>query len=80
MGVHRPVLVRLAGIAATDVVSHPRLRGRGDGVRLHRVDFRHVIHAPAASRRRDTTVSIAHVRMAGAPPKSTAIQSAVITR
>lgn len=34
-----------AWLGATHVVSHPRLRGRGDGVRLHRVDYRHVIHA-----------------------------------
>jgi hypothetical protein len=34
-----------AFLGATPVVSHPRLRSRGDGVRLHRVDYRHVIHA-----------------------------------
>ena len=34
-----------AWLGATHVVSHPRLRGRGDGVRRHRVDYRHVIHA-----------------------------------
>ena len=34
-----------AFLGATHVVSHPRLRSRGDGVRLHRVDYRHVIHA-----------------------------------
>ena len=34
-----------AWLGATHVLSHPRLRGRGDGVRLHRVDYRHVIHA-----------------------------------
>lgn len=34
-----------AWLGATHVVSHPRLRSRGDGVRLHRVDYRHVIHA-----------------------------------
>ncbi|MCE3249640.1 MAG: putative integrase [Geminicoccaceae bacterium] len=34
-----------AWLGTTHVVSHPRLRGRGDGVRLHRVDYRHVIHA-----------------------------------
>jgi hypothetical protein len=32
-------------VGTTHVVSHPRLRGRADGVRLHRVDYRHVIHA-----------------------------------
>jgi hypothetical protein len=34
-----------AFLGATRVVGHPRLRKRGDGVRLHRVDYRHVIHA-----------------------------------
>jgi hypothetical protein len=34
-----------AYLGATPVVAHPRLRGRGDGVRLHHVDYRHVIHA-----------------------------------
>jgi transposase len=34
-----------AFLGATPVVSHPRLRSRGDGVRLHRVDYRHLIHA-----------------------------------
>jgi hypothetical protein len=34
-----------AFLGATPVVSHPRLRSRGDGVRPHRVDYRHVIHA-----------------------------------
>ena len=34
-----------AYLGATLVVAHPRLRRRGDGVRLHRVDYRHVIHA-----------------------------------
>lgn len=34
-----------AYLGATPVVAHPRLRSRGDGVRLHRVDYRHVIHA-----------------------------------
>lgn len=34
-----------AWLGATHVVSHPRLRSRGDGVRRHRVDYRHVIHA-----------------------------------
>ena len=34
-----------AFLGATAVVVHPRLRGRGDGVRLHRVDYRHLIHA-----------------------------------
>ena len=34
-----------AWLGATHVISHPRLRGRGDGVRRHRVDYRHVIHA-----------------------------------
>jgi hypothetical protein len=34
-----------AFLGATRVVSHLRLRGRGDGVRLHRVEYRHVLHA-----------------------------------
>ena len=34
-----------AWLGATHVLSHPRLRGRGDGVRCSRVDYRHVIHA-----------------------------------
>ena len=34
-----------AFLGATPVVSHPRRRSRGDGVRLHQVDYRHVIHA-----------------------------------
>jgi hypothetical protein len=34
-----------AFLGATRVVTHPRLRNRGDGVRRHRVDYRHVIHA-----------------------------------
>ena len=32
-----------AFLGATRVVSHPRQRGRGDGVRIHQVDWRHVI-------------------------------------
>ena len=34
-----------AFLGATRVVAHSRLRNRGDGVRRHRVDYRHVIHA-----------------------------------
>ena len=34
-----------AYLGATPVVAHPRMRGCGDGVRLHRIDYRHVIHA-----------------------------------
>lgn len=34
-----------AYLGATPVVAHPRLRSRSDGVRLHRIDYRHVIHA-----------------------------------
>lgn len=30
---------------ATSVVTHPRRRCRGDGVRVHSIDYRHVIHA-----------------------------------
>ena len=33
------------GSGATHVVSHPRLRRRDDGRRVHRIDYRHVIHA-----------------------------------
>ncbi len=29
----------------TQVVSHPRLRARPDGRRVHRIDYHHVIHA-----------------------------------
>jgi hypothetical protein len=32
-----------AFLGATGVVSHPRQRARGDGVRVHQVDWRHVI-------------------------------------
>jgi hypothetical protein len=34
-----------AWLGATHVLDHPRLRQRDDGRRLHRVDYRHVIHA-----------------------------------
>ena len=34
-----------AFLGATPVVNHPRRRGRDDGVRVHCVDYRHVIHA-----------------------------------
>lgn len=34
-----------AFLGATHVVSHPRRRGRGDGLRVHCVNYRHVIHA-----------------------------------
>lgn len=34
-----------AFLGATRVVTHPRLRGRGDGRRVHCVNYRHVIHA-----------------------------------
>jgi hypothetical protein len=34
-----------AFLGATSVVAHPRLRGRGDGVRVHCVNYRHVIHS-----------------------------------
>jgi hypothetical protein len=34
-----------AFLGATHVVSHPRLRARDDGRRVHRIDYRHVIHA-----------------------------------
>jgi len=34
-----------AFLGATAVVTHPRRRGRGDGVRVHCVNYRHVIHA-----------------------------------
>ncbi len=34
-----------AFLGATHVVTHPRRRGRGDGVRVHCVNYRHVIHA-----------------------------------
>lgn len=34
-----------AFLGATSVVAHPRLRGRGDGVRVHCIDYRHVIHS-----------------------------------
>ena len=34
-----------AFLGATHVVTHPRRRSRGDGTRLHRVNYRHVIHA-----------------------------------
>jgi hypothetical protein len=34
-----------AYLGATHVVSHPRVRSRGGGRRLHVVDYRHVIHA-----------------------------------
>ena len=34
-----------AFLGATQVVSHSRLRSCGDGRRLHRIDYRHVIHA-----------------------------------
>jgi hypothetical protein len=34
-----------AFLGATPVVTHPRWRSRGDGVRVHCVNYRHVIHA-----------------------------------
>ena len=34
-----------AFLGATRVVTHPRRRGRDDGVRVHCVNYRHVIHA-----------------------------------
>jgi len=34
-----------AFLGATAVVTHPRRRGRDDGVRVHCVNYRHVIHA-----------------------------------
>ena len=34
-----------AFLGATHVVTHPRRRGRNDGVRVHCVNYRHVIHA-----------------------------------
>lgn len=34
-----------AWLGATHVVRHPRLRQRDDGRRVHRIDYRHVIHA-----------------------------------
>ena len=34
-----------AFLGATRVVTHPRQRGRRDGVRVHCVNYRHVIHA-----------------------------------
>ena len=34
-----------AFLGATHVVTHPRRRGRDDGVRVHCVNYRHVIHA-----------------------------------
>lgn len=34
-----------AFLGATHVVTHPRRRARGDGVRVHCVNYRHVIHA-----------------------------------
>lgn len=34
-----------AFLGATRVVTHPRRRCRDDGVRVHQVDYRHVIHA-----------------------------------
>ena len=34
-----------AFLGATPVVNHPRRRGRDDGVRVHCVNYRHVIHA-----------------------------------
>ena len=34
-----------AFLGATHVLDHPRLRQRDDGRRVHRVDYRHVIHA-----------------------------------
>lgn len=34
-----------AFLGTTHVVSHPRRRGRDDGVRVHCVNYRHVIHA-----------------------------------
>lgn len=34
-----------AWLGGTHVVSHPRLRQRDDGKRVHRIDYRHVIHS-----------------------------------
>jgi len=34
-----------AYLGATHVVSHPRIRGRKDGKRIHSINYRHVIHA-----------------------------------
>lgn len=34
-----------AWLGATHVVTHPRMRSRDDGVRVHCVNYRHVIHA-----------------------------------
>ena len=34
-----------AWLGGTHVVSHPRQRARDDGRRVHRIDYRHVIHA-----------------------------------
>jgi len=34
-----------AHLGATHVVTHPRMRRRKDGKRVHRIDYRHVIHA-----------------------------------
>ncbi len=34
-----------AWLGGTHVVSHPRQRARNDGRRVHRIDYRHVIHA-----------------------------------
>ncbi|WP_420583780.1 IS21 family transposase [Ruegeria sp.] len=34
-----------AYLGATHVVSHPRMRGRKDGKRIHSINYRHVIHA-----------------------------------
>jgi hypothetical protein len=34
-----------AWLGGTHVVSHPRLRQRDDGRRVHRIDYRHVIHS-----------------------------------
>ena len=50
-----------AWVGGTHVVSHPRLRQRDDGRRVHRIDYRHVIHALRRKpfRRRRTSGSTA---------------------
>ncbi|WP_420587523.1 TniB family NTP-binding protein, partial [Ruegeria sp.] len=37
-----------AYLGATHVVSHPRMRGRKDGKRIHSINYRHVIHVGAS--------------------------------
>lgn len=50
-----------AWLGTTHVVRHPRLRRRDDGKRVHRIDYRHVIHALRRKpfRRRRTSGSTA---------------------